>query len=157
MTFSTLRYCEMCTETTDGSDTNLRVNTTLRRCRRWTFALARRALLHWHGGLNDGTFPCLSLPLPYHKPSHWQRQGVHTICVWIHHCFSQKLCLIRGKFPGNSKNHFFPMSKSSPIVCTPYGHVSYAAILYNKPKGPYFHHVKYHCDWSSHSRVEICA
>ena len=60
-------------------------------------------------------------------------------------------------FPGNCKNHFFPMFKSSPIVCTIYGHVSYAAILYTKPEGPYFHHVKSHRDWSSHSRVEICA
>ena len=60
-------------------------------------------------------------------------------------------------FPGNCKNHFFPMFKSSPIVCTIYGHVSYAAILYTKPEGPYFHHVKYHRYWSSHSRVEICA
>ena len=60
-------------------------------------------------------------------------------------------------FPVNSKNNFFPMSKSSPIVCATYGHVSNAAIFYTKPKRPYFHHVKYHRDWSSHSGVEICA
>ena len=143
-------------------DTNFRVpqlHKTQRRRGRWTFALACRALLHWHGGLNDGTFPCLSLPLPLpcHRPSNCQRQGVHTICVWIHHCLSQKLSLKRGKFPGNSKNHFFPMSKSSPIVYTTYGHVSYAAILYTKPEGPYFHHIKYHHNLSSHSRFELGA
>ena len=60
-------------------------------------------------------------------------------------------------FPGNSKNNFFPKSKSSPIVFATYGHVFHAAIFYTKPKGPYFHHVKYHRDWSSHSGVEICA
>ena len=71
---------------------------------------------------------------------------------------SLRNCLLKeANFPGNCKNHFFPMSKSSPIVCTIYGHVSSAAILYTKPEGPYFHHVKYHRDWSSHSRVEICA
>ena len=151
MSFQILWYCEMCT---DGSETNFRVphlHKTQRRHGRWTYALARKALLHWHGGMNDGIS----------RDIIGQVIATGKVCITfvlrIHHRFSQKLFLKRGQFPENCKNHFLPMSKSSPIVYTTYGHVSYAAILYTKPKGPYFHHIKSHRDWSSHSGVEICA
>ena len=82
----------------------------------------------------------------------------------IQSTMSAQKCLSDGKrmsgenpFPGNSENHFFSMSKSNPTVYATYGHVSHGVILYPKPKGPYIHLVKYHRDWSSHSRVEICA
>ena len=98
------------------------------------------------GGLNGwGPFssPCKGC-------SHCHRQSVHNIGVGIF-CLSQKMPHKLYQFPENSENHFFSMSKSNPTFCAIYGHVSSAAILYTKPKGLYFHLVKYHGDWSSHS------
>ena len=70
-----------------------------------TRSLPLRALLHWHGGLNDGDLG--ALPLPYHRPSHCHRQRVRKICVWIHHCFSQKLFLKRGQISGKLQKSLF--------------------------------------------------
>ena len=134
-------------------------NCTNHRCNAdgWLLVLACRALLHWHGRLNDWPYPAS------HCHCHIIGQVIATgkecitFVLRIHHHFSQKMSLKRGQFLGNFKNNFFSMSKSIPIVCTTYGHVSYAAILYTKPEGLYFHHTKYHRVCSSHSRVEIGA
>ena len=105
------------------------------------------SILQWHGGLNDGAFILHSA---------WPVIAtLHTICVRTNP-FLRNSRSKQCRFPGNSKNHFFQLSKCNHTGYTSYEHVSYGTILYNKPTCPYFHLLKYEPDLASHSWDQIC-
>ena len=108
-------------------------NCTNHRCNAdgWLLVLSCRALLHWHGRLNDWPYPAS------HCHCHIIGQVIATgkecitFVLRIHHHFSQKMSLKRGEFPGNFKNHFFGGPKVALLFAPHMG--MYPVLLYFIP------------------------